>query len=206
MHPDVPMTAACGTPSYVAPEILKGDPKGYGKEVDLWSIGIILYILLCGFPPFYDEDNSNLFALIQAAKFEFPSPYWDQVSDGAKDLVSKLLVLDPKKRYTTKETLTHPWMADSTVKNLPHLDIRENLRSFNARRRMKGLIRTVQMITMMKRRTSDNRRNSHGLTAIQKAIDGNKAAAIAASAQGAASVTGNAAEVVVVPQVEANAT
>ena len=71
-------TTACGTPGYVAPEILEG--KGYGKEVDYWSIGIILYILLCGFPPFYEENNQKLFDMIKKGEFEFPSPYWDDVS------------------------------------------------------------------------------------------------------------------------------
>jgi len=68
-------TTACGTPGYVAPEIVSG--KGYGKEVDFWSIGVIIYILLCGFPPFFEDDNAKLFEMIKAGSFEFPSPYWD---------------------------------------------------------------------------------------------------------------------------------
>lgn len=89
-------TTACGTPGYIAPEIVEG--KGYGKEVDYWSIGIILYIMLCGFPPFYDDNNQKLFEAITSCKYEFPSPYFDKVSDSAKDLISKILVRDPKDR------------------------------------------------------------------------------------------------------------
>ena len=78
-------TTACGTPGYVAPEIING--VGYGKEVDLWSLGVILYTLLCGYPPFYEENNSELFKMIQKGEYKFDSPYWDDVSDNAKNLI-----------------------------------------------------------------------------------------------------------------------
>lgn len=87
--PDTFATTACGTPGYVAPEIISGMP--YGKEVDFWSIGIIIYILLCGFPPFYDDDNAGLFELIKSAKFDFPSPHWDHISESAKNCIKRLL-------------------------------------------------------------------------------------------------------------------
>lgn len=84
------MTTQCGTPSYVgrytfylfnkiAPEVIKG--TGYDENIDYWSIGIILYILLCGFPPFFDDNTDKLFEMISKGKFEFPSPYWDDISD-----------------------------------------------------------------------------------------------------------------------------
>jgi calcium/calmodulin-dependent protein kinase I len=115
------MTTQCGTPSYVAPEVLKG--KGYDETVDYWSIGIIIYILLCGFPPFYDEDNDKLFDMINKGKFEFPSPYWDEISDFAKDLIKKLLAVDPKKRLRADDILNHTWMIGDVTprKNLPSL-------------------------------------------------------------------------------------
>lgn len=72
-------TTACGTPGYIAPEIVAG--AGYGKEVDYWSIGIILYIMLCGFPPFYNDNNQKLFEAITSCTYEFPSPHFDKVSD-----------------------------------------------------------------------------------------------------------------------------
>ena len=99
-YDDDVMTTACGTPGYVAPEILHG--KGYGLEVDYWSIGVILYIILCGFPPFYEESNQALFETIKSGSFEFPSPFWDGISDMAKDLVSNCLKVDPKERYTAE--------------------------------------------------------------------------------------------------------
>ena len=82
LHSDSLMQTACGTPGYVAPEILEG--KVYDEAVDLWSLGVIMYILLCGFPPFYDENNTALFATIKSGLFDFPSPYWDPVSENGK--------------------------------------------------------------------------------------------------------------------------
>ncbi|XP_054451041.1 serine/threonine-protein kinase DCLK3 [Pteronotus mesoamericanus] len=105
-----PVFTVCGTPTYVAPEILS--EKGYGLEVDMWAAGVILYILLCGFPPFrsLERDQDELFNIIQQGHFEFLAPYWDNISDAAKDLVSRLLVVDPKKRYTAHQVLQHPWI------------------------------------------------------------------------------------------------
>merc|ERR1719197_1629079 len=104
------MKTACGTPGYVAPEILNN--KGYDSSaVDMWSTGVILYILLCGFPPFYEEELPALFDSILHARFDFPSPWWDAVSADAKGLVKKLLELDPKKRYTASQVLSHSWIS-----------------------------------------------------------------------------------------------
>lgn len=91
------LTTACGTPGYVAPEILEG--HAYGKAVDIWSVGVITYILLCGYPPFHDENHNALFKKIKRGKFQFDSPYWDHVSDDAKDLITKMLVTNPNDRY-----------------------------------------------------------------------------------------------------------
>ncbi|XP_045056122.2 serine/threonine-protein kinase DCLK3 isoform X2 [Desmodus rotundus] len=109
-HVARPVFTVCGTPTYVAPEILS--EKGYGLEVDMWAAGVILYILLCGFPPFrsLDRDQDELFNIIQLGHFEFLAPYWDNISEAAKDLVSRLLVVDPKKRYTAHQVLKHPWI------------------------------------------------------------------------------------------------
>lgn len=100
----------CGTPTYVAPEILS--EIGYGLEVDMWAVGVISYILLCGFPPFRspDRNQTELFEFIKAGEYEFLSPYWDNISSSAKDLIEHLLVVDKKKRYTAIDVLCHPWI------------------------------------------------------------------------------------------------
>ncbi|KAH0627206.1 hypothetical protein JD844_002683, partial [Phrynosoma platyrhinos] len=105
-----PIFTVCGTPTYVAPEILA--ENGYGLEVDMWATGVILYILLCGFPPFrsHERDQEELFQIIQLGHFEFLSPYWDNISAAAKDLINRLLVVEPKKRYTAQQVLQHLWI------------------------------------------------------------------------------------------------
>merc|ERR1712063_133156 len=105
------MQTACGTPGYVAPEVLTAD--GYDKEVDLWSIGVITYILLCGFPPFYNEHLPILFESIMKAEYDYPEDYWDEISDTAKNFIDRLLVVDPAKRMTTQQAIAHPWLAGS---------------------------------------------------------------------------------------------
>jgi len=104
------MKTACGTPGYVAPEILKN--QGYDSgAVDMWSTGVILYILLCGFPPFYEEELPALFDQIMSARYDFPSPWWDDISKGAKDMIKKFLTLDPKKRITAEDAMKDPWLS-----------------------------------------------------------------------------------------------
>lgn len=132
---DVYATTAWGTPGYVAPEIISG--KGYGTPVDVWSIGITLYILLCGFPPFYNEDNAALFEEIKSGEFDFPSPYWDDISEPAKELIRKLLMVKPAERMTIDEILAHPWIeGEDTPRNeLPQ--VQEEIRKYNALRKMR---------------------------------------------------------------------
>jgi len=128
------MKTACGTPGYVAPEILNN--KGYDSAaVDLWSTGVILYILLCGFPPFYEEELPALFDSILHARYDFPSPWWDTVSDGAKGLVRKLLELDPKKRLTAKQVLTEDWIVNATSVALT--GAKNQLKKYNASRKLR---------------------------------------------------------------------
>lgn len=111
------MQTACGTPGYVAPEVLKA--CGYGPEVDLWSIGVITYILLCGFPPFYHDDLPVLFDQIMEAEYDFPPEYWDPISEEAKDFIRKLLVVNPAERMTASAALTHPWIVNAPSVNKP---------------------------------------------------------------------------------------
>lgn len=114
-------TTLCGTPSYVAPEILaEGRHRKYTKAVDIWSLGVVLYICLCGFPPFSDELYSRDFPLtlsqqIKSGRFDYPSPYWDSVGDPALDLIDHMLVVEPEKRYTVDDCLKHPWLTQKSV-------------------------------------------------------------------------------------------
>ncbi|BES93082.1 intracellular signal transduction [Nesidiocoris tenuis] len=108
-----PLFTVCGTPTYVAPEILT--ETGYGLEIDVWAMGVILYIMLCGFPPFVsaNNDQEELFDDILSGQYGFPSPYWDQVSDLAKDLISHMLQSNPELRFSAEDVLDHPWFEIS---------------------------------------------------------------------------------------------
>ncbi|CAL1702150.1 unnamed protein product [Somion occarium] len=97
----------CGTVGYTAPEIVKDER--YSKSVDMWALGCVLYTLLCGFPPFYDESINVLTEKVARGYYTFLSPWWDSISDTAKDLISHLLCVDPAQRYTIDEFLAHPW-------------------------------------------------------------------------------------------------
>uniref|UniRef100_A0A668UHE0 calcium/calmodulin-dependent protein kinase n=1 Tax=Oreochromis aureus TaxID=47969 RepID=A0A668UHE0_OREAU len=126
-----------GTPGYLSPEVLRKDP--YGKAVDLWACGVILYILLVGYPPFWDEDQHRLYQQIKAGAYDFPSPEWDTVTPEAKDLINKMLTINPAKRITAAEALKHPWISHrSTVASCMHRqETVECLKKFNARRKLK---------------------------------------------------------------------
>ncbi|KAI1810042.1 SMAD/FHA protein kinase [Poronia punctata] len=110
-------TTLCGTPSYVAPEILaEGRNRKYTKAVDIWSLGVVLYICLCGFPPFSEELHTREFPYslsqqIKSGRFDYPSPYWDSVGDPALDLIDHMLVVSPERRYTVDQCLEHPWIS-----------------------------------------------------------------------------------------------
>jgi len=155
-----------GTPNYIAPEMLRRQAGGYATSVDMWSMGVILYILLCGYPPFYDTNQAELFRAIIAGNFMFHSPDWDCISNEAKDLVSKLLVVDPTKRYTAAQVLEHPWIAAYTpTVVLPSLDKSlVELKRWNAKRKFKkasqGVLATLRlknlvMATKAKTATAD---------------------------------------------------
>uniref|UniRef100_A0AAV2JB09 Protein kinase domain-containing protein n=1 Tax=Knipowitschia caucasica TaxID=637954 RepID=A0AAV2JB09_KNICA len=108
---DGPLYTVCGTPTYVAPEIIA--ETGYGLKVDIWAAGVITYILLCGFPPFRGcEDQEVLFDQILMGQLEFPMPYWDNVSETAKELIRSMLEVEVDQRYTAPQVLEHPWVTD----------------------------------------------------------------------------------------------
>ena len=118
MDENTMMQTACGTPIYVAPEVLSGE--AYEKEVDMWSIGVITYILLCGFPPFFDDGSNmaELFEQIMNGEFDYPEEYWDDISDEAKDFIDNLLIVDPSTRYTAEQALEHPWLKGAAKDHL----------------------------------------------------------------------------------------
>ena len=101
----------CGTVGYTAPEIVKDER--YSKSVDMWALGCVLYTLLCGFPPFYDESIQVLTEKVARGQYTFLSPWWDDISKSAQDLVSHLLTVDPEKRYTIQQFLNHPWIRET---------------------------------------------------------------------------------------------
>lgn len=127
--------------STLAPEVVNA-MGAYDHAVDIWSIGVITYILLCGYPPFYDpgEQQSKLFEQITAGKYEFPAQDWDGISTEAKDFIQKILVTDPQRRMTSKECLQHKWLVNNAQKNVPAVPLRrlasfrDMLKSYNKER------------------------------------------------------------------------
>ncbi|XP_060090678.1 serine/threonine-protein kinase DCLK1 isoform X1 [Heteronotia binoei] len=117
---DGPLYTVCGTPTYVAPEIIA--ETGYGLKVDIWAAGVITYILLCGFPPFRGsgEDQEVLFDQILMGQVDFPSPYWDNVSDSAKELITMMLQVDIDQRFSALQVLEHPWVNDDGLPENEH--------------------------------------------------------------------------------------
>lgn len=136
-----------GTPGYLSPEVLKKEP--YGKPVDIWACGVILYILLVGYPPFWDEDQHRLYAQIKAGAYDYPSPEWDTVTPEARNLINSMLTVNPAKRITAAEALKHPWICQrERVASVVHRqETVDCLRKFNARRKLKGAILTTMLAT-----------------------------------------------------------
>eukprot|EP00096_Caligus_rogercresseyi_P006329 TRINITY_DN2268_c0_g1_i2.p1 TRINITY_DN2268_c0_g1~~TRINITY_DN2268_c0_g1_i2.p1 ORF type:complete len:365 (-),score=68.03 TRINITY_DN2268_c0_g1_i2:1070-2164(-) len=143
------MATACGTPGYVAPEVLAQKP--YGKSVDVWSIGVISYILLCGYPPFYDENDANLFAQILKGEFEFDSPYWDDISDEAKAFIRQLMCVDVDKRLSCSEALKHAWITGAKNDKDIHASVSEQLKKNFAKSRWRQAYHAIAVSRQMKK-------------------------------------------------------
>nr|XP_019956039.1 PREDICTED: calcium/calmodulin-dependent protein kinase type II delta 2 chain-like isoform X8 [Paralichthys olivaceus] len=147
----------------------------------MWACGVILYILLVGYPPFWDEDQHRLYQQIKAGAYDFPSPEWDTVTPEAKDLINKMLTINPSKRITAAEALKHPWICQrSTVASMMHRqETVECLKKFNARRKLKGAILTTLLVTRNFSAKSLLNKKTDGVkepqtTVIHNPVDGNK--------------------------------
>jgi len=139
----------CGTPGYVAPEILEGTP--YDERSDMWSVGVILYILLGGYPPFIESTQRDLFRKIRRGEYEFHEEYWGTVSSEAKDLISSLLTVDANLRLTAEQALENPWITGDAAK-LAKKDLGVNLekfRNFNAKRKFRAAVSTIMAINKL---------------------------------------------------------
>jgi len=143
------LTTQCGTPGYVAPEILEGNP--YDERADMWSVGVILYILLGGYPPFIESTQRDLFRKIRKGEYEFHEEYWGTVSTEAKDLISNLLTVDPKERLTAKKGMVNPWitMDDAALEGRDLGANLEKFKAFNARRKFKAVVQTIMAVNKL---------------------------------------------------------
>ena len=143
-----PVGSISGTPAYMAPEMIRKMP--YSTEIDEWACGVVLYILLCGYPPFWSESRKELFANIETGRYEFDSPAWDDVTDEAKDLVSKLLDVNPNARLSAKEALKHPWiMCEEIPATIQRSSTLSKLEEFNAQRKFKGAVSAILQVRRM---------------------------------------------------------
>ncbi|XP_003375887.1 phosphorylase B kinase gamma catalytic chain, skeletal muscle isoform [Trichinella spiralis] len=149
---DVQLTELCGTPGYLAPEVLKvsmyDSVKGYGLEVDLWACGVIMYTLLCGYAPFYHRKQIYMLRAITEGRYEFRSPEWDEISEAAKDLIRKLLSVDPKARATAKEALAHPYFQQNLTEESATKFLE---RSFDAKKKFRLAIVQVRLLVRLLR-------------------------------------------------------
>lgn len=152
------MFTICGTPGYCAPEILCS--VGYTEKVDVWSAGVILYILLCGYEPFSDDTKTDkeMFKHILNGYYHFHSPEWDDITDAAKDLVRKMLVVDPKKRLSVYDALRHPWIVAETNSTRELPVVTEKLKDFNHRRRLKTPMHAIAAVNAFR---VGNHQNNH---------------------------------------------
>ena len=144
--------AMVGSPGYVAPEVIM--KREYSSACDVWGLGVILYILLAGYPPFYDEDGSTaaIFKQIKAGAYEFQAPYWDPVSQQARAVVSGLMTVDAKERMTAEGVFSSPWIASdehASSVHLPHFTA--NLKKYNAARKLKKAAQGIMAQNKMKK-------------------------------------------------------
>jgi len=196
------MATACGTPGYVAPEVLAQKP--YGKAVDVWSIGVISYILLCGYPPFYDENDANLFAQILKGEFEFDSPYWDDISSEAKEFIRQLMCVDVDRRLSCESALQHAWITGAKSEKNIHASVSEQLKKNFAKSRWRqayhaiAVSRQMKLLALNSSRASAERQQQAAAggssTSRENSCDRSKAAQNAADGEAVTSIPTNCRE------------
>ncbi|KAG2173431.1 hypothetical protein INT44_008783 [Umbelopsis vinacea] len=163
-HDDI-LTTACGTPGYVAPEVLL--QTGHGKPVDLWSLGVITFTLLSGYTPFWGEangllchavDQAALFESIMSGKYEYDEEYWSDISDAAKDLIDKMLTFNPSKRITASQALKHPWITNeqnAVARDEPNL-IGNVRKGFNSKHSLQTIVTAISVLNHWKNLEDDS--------------------------------------------------
>jgi serine/threonine protein kinase len=158
VHTPRSLTTRCGTPTYVAPEILKNIP--YDQSADMWSVGVILYTLLVGYPPFASEHQSTLFQKIRTADYTFVEYDWRNISPSAQDLIRNLLTVDPSKRLTAKQALYESeWLRDQDVKRLSSSDLSSSVQQLRATRRYS--LKSIAKMMIWGNTSSSSSRSMH---------------------------------------------
>lgn len=175
LGPGETLSELCGTPGYLAPELLKASmyesSEGYDKQVDMWACGVIMYTLLVGFPPFWHRKQMVMLRNIMEGKYEFCSPEWDDITEAPKDLISKLLIVDPTERITAAQALEHCFFK--AVAPVPK-------RAFNARKTFQFGILCVRALVRIRRlrytpeplSLNIARTNPYRIKTLRKVIDG----------------------------------
>lgn len=137
-----PMTTKAGTPYYVAPQVLMGK---YDEKCDIWSCGVIMYVLLCGYPPFYGDRDEDILAMVRNGAFDFPSPDWDDVTKEAKDIISRMLIFDPAKRASAQQLIEDPWLKANRgeAKGKVHKALGNRLKEFRGHSKLKKIALTL---------------------------------------------------------------
>jgi calcium-dependent protein kinase len=157
---EVVMTTRAGTPYYISPEVLEGK---YNQSCDIWSAGVILYILLCGYPPFYGNSDREILEAVKKGTFDFEGEEWDVVSSDAKDLISKMLT-KPEKRLTAGQVLEHSWFQTDQKRNATHAKINLNhLRNFVSSSKLQKAVLTCMASQLSENEILDLRKVFKGL-------------------------------------------